>query len=269
MLIAQITDTHIKPEGVLAYGRVDTAAFLAAAVAHINRLDPRPDLVLATGDLVDGGLPEEYARLSPLLAPLTMPVYLIPGNHDAREPLRAAFPQHRYLPQIGFLQYAVEGHAVRLLALDTLTPGKGHGELCRERLDWLAARLAESDRPTAIFMHHPPFECGIAYMDRERLNKGAAELEAIVKRHPQVERVLCGHVHRPIQIRWAGTVASVAPSPAHQLALALDPAAPLRFVMEPPAVALHQWRPGAGLVSHLSFIGDFGGPQPFRLPAAG
>jgi 3',5'-cyclic AMP phosphodiesterase CpdA len=246
MLIAQISDTHIKPEGVLAYGRVDTAAFLAGAVAHINALDPRPDLVLATGDLVDAGLAAEYARLRALLAPLAMPVYLIPGNHDARDPLRAAFPEHAYLPGTGFLQYVVEGHAMRLLALDTLTPGKGHGELCAERLDWLAARLAESDRPTVLFMHHPPFECGIAYMDGERLRAGAGELEAIVRRHPNVERVLCGHVHRPIQIRWAGTLASVAP----------------------PAVALHQWRPGTGLVTHLSFIGDYGGPQPFRLPAA-
>ena len=263
MLIAQITDTHIKPQGVLAYGRVDTAAFLAAAIAHINRLDPRPDLVLATGDLVDAGLPEEYARLSALLAPLTVPVYLIPGNHDAREPMRAAFPEHRYLPPTGFLQYAIEDHAVRLLALDTLTPGKGHGELCDERLDWLAARLAETDRPTAIFMHHPPFECGIAYMDRERLNQGAAQLEAIVQRHPQVERVLCGHVHRPIQVRFAGTIASVAPSTAHQATLDLRADAPLMYSMDPPAVALHQWRSGTGLVTHLSYIGDYDGPYPF------
>jgi len=80
MLIAQISDTHIKPEGQLAYGRIDTAAFLAAAVAHLNALDPRPDLVLATGDLVDGGSGEEYARLKAILAPLAMPVYLIPGT---------------------------------------------------------------------------------------------------------------------------------------------------------------------------------------------
>src|SRR5438874_2027771 len=88
MLIAQITDTHIKPEGVLAYERVDTAGFLARAVDHILHLDPRPDVVLATGDLVDGGTAEEYQRLRRLLAPLPMPVYVIPGNHDDREVMR-------------------------------------------------------------------------------------------------------------------------------------------------------------------------------------
>ena len=109
MLIAQITDTHIKPDGALAYRRVDTAGFLARAVDHLLHLDPRPDVVLATGDLVDGGTAEEYQRLRWLLAPLPMPVYLIPGNHDDRENLRRVFDHHRYLPRDGsFIQYTVE-----------------------------------------------------------------------------------------------------------------------------------------------------------------
>lgn len=264
MLIAQISDTHIKPAGQLAYGQVDTAAFLAAAVSHLNALRPRPDLVLATGDLVDGGSAEEYLRLKAILAPLAMPVYLIPGNHDARDPLRAVFPDHRYLPAGEFLQYTLEDHPLRLIALDTLVPGKGHGELCADRLAWLEARLGESDRPTVVFMHHPPFDCGIAYMDGERLRAGAEQMAAIVRRHGNVESVLCGHVHRPIQTRWAGTIASVAPSPAHQITLELDPQVPLSFIMEPPAVALHRWHPDSGLATHLSFIGDFGGPRSFR-----
>ena len=130
MLIAQISDMHLKGEGELLYGRIDTTGFLERAVAHVNALDPRPDIVLATGDLVDNGKPEQYANLKRVLAPLEMPVYLIPGNHDARDAMRAAFPEHGYLPADGFLQYTVEGLPVRLIALDTLVPGKGHGELC-------------------------------------------------------------------------------------------------------------------------------------------
>src|SRR5258705_13906314 len=102
MLIAQISDMHVKAEGELLYGRIDTAGFLERAVAHVMTLDPRPDVVLATGDLVEGGKPEEYALLRRLLAPLAMPVYLIPGNPDARDALRAAFPDHGYLPGSGF-----------------------------------------------------------------------------------------------------------------------------------------------------------------------
>jgi hypothetical protein len=70
-------------------------------------------------------------------------------------------------------------------------------------------------------------------------------------------------VHRPIQVRWAGTIASVAPSTAHQATLDLAPDAPLMYSMDPPAVALHQWRPGTGMVTHLSYVGEYDGPYPF------
>lgn len=260
MLIAQISDTHIMRDGQLMSGRVDTAPHLERAVAHLLVLDPRPDVVLATGDLVDAGSAAEYARLRAILAPLPMPVYVIPGNHDAREPLRAAFADH--LPAAGFLHYVIEGHPLRLIALDTLVPQAPHGELCDARLDWLEARLGESDRPTILFMHHPPFACGIVEFDRIALIGGAARLAEIVRRHPQIERVLCGHVHRPVQARWAGTLASIGPSTAHAATLDLRPGVDFSFTLEPPAVALHHWQGGA-LVTHLSYVGDFDGPHPF------
>ncbi|HYS18065.1 MAG TPA: phosphodiesterase [Candidatus Binatia bacterium] len=264
MIIAQITDMHIRPEGVLAYGRVDTAPYLARAVAHLLGLRPRPDVVLATGDLVDAGSPGEYRRLHDLLAPLPMPVYLIPGNHDNRDALAAAFTDHAYLPRAGrFMQYVVEDHPVRLVALDTLVPGQVGGLLCAERLGWLASRLSEAPtRPTVIFMHHPPFVTGIAHMDSHGL-ANAGEFAEVVRRHPQVERVVCGHLHRPIQVRVGGTLASTAPSTAHQVALDLEDDNPLTFIMEPPACQLHVWRPDTGLVSHTSYIGDFDGPYLF------
>ena len=97
MLIAQVTDPHIKAAGRLAYRTVDSAQKLRDCVAHLNALDPRPDIVLLTGDLVDLGRPEEYAVLREILAPLAAPVYVIPGNHDERGALRAAFSDHAYL----------------------------------------------------------------------------------------------------------------------------------------------------------------------------
>lgn len=262
MLIAQISDTHIVPAGRLMCGRVDTARHLEQAVAHILALDPRPDLVLATGDLVDAGGPEEYARLRSILAPLPMPIHVIPGNHDARDTLRAAFSDHAYLQQGDFIQYAIEEYPLRLIALDTLVPGKPHGELCDARLAWLEARLAESKRPTILFMHHPPFACGIEEFDSASLTEGAGRLAELIRRNPHVERILCGHVHRPIQMRWAGTLASVGPSTAHQATLDLRPDVPISFTMDPPAVALHHWYKG-GLVTHLSYVGDYDGPYPF------
>jgi 3',5'-cyclic AMP phosphodiesterase CpdA len=227
-------------------------------VDHLNRLRPRPDLVLGTGDLVEGGGVDEYERLREILAPLAMPLFLVPGNHDDRGNLATVFARHAYLPRDGaFIQYTVEDWPVRLVALDTLVPGESGGRLCGERLAWLDARLAEAPgRPTLVFMHHPPFATGIAAMDGMGLD-GIAALAAVIRRHPQVERIACGHLHRTIVRRFAGTVACTSPATAHQIALDLPPATRVATVMEPPACMLHLWlERGEGLVSHVSVIGD-------------
>ncbi len=264
-LIAQVSDLHIKAAGQLSYRVVDTAQMLRACVADLLARRQRPDVVVFTGDLTDFGKPEEYAVLRELLAPLPMPVYLIPGNHDERTAMRAAFPEHGYLRQSeDFIQYAIEDHPVRIVGIDTVVPGKGGGLLCEQRLAWLDAALAaRPDKPTVVLMHHPPFVTFIGHMDRQGL-EGSASLEKIIRRHPQVERLLCGHLHRPIQARFAGTIASTVPGPAHQVALDLSEDAASRFVMEPPAYGLHAWTPETGVVSHTAFIGKFAGPYPFR-----
>ena len=192
MLIAQITDLHIRMPGQKAYRVVETDRYLPPAVDALNRLDPAPTLAIVSGDLTDFGRPQEYAHLKHMLDGLRMPYFLMPGNHDAREELVAAFPDHAYLHGAdGFVQYAVEDYPLRLLMLDTVVPMQSHGMLCARRLDWLRRRLAEQPgRPTAIAMHHPPFVTGIAHMDAIGLLAGAAELEQIVAAHSNVERIL-------------------------------------------------------------------------------
>jgi Icc protein len=254
MLIAQISDCHVSTKGSPIDHYFRTASYLERAVRHINALSPAPDVVLLTGDLVDRGEVEEYERIRSILDPLRCPVYVIPGNHDARKNLASAFADKGYLPD-GFLQYVVEDYAIRLIALDTHVPGEAGGLLCAERIAWLAARLAESTRPTVLFMHHPPFDTGIVAMDQMGLS-GRQELEKVVARHPHVERVLCGHVHRPITRRFAGTIASICPSTAHQVELDLTGIPRLAVIMEPPMVQLHLWHgEESGLVTHHSMIG--------------
>ena len=268
MIIAQLSDPHVVAPGDLLYGRVETAGFLARAVAELNRLDPLPDIVVITGDLVDKGEPVEYEHLRRLLAPLAMPVFVIPGNHDARAPMRAAFGGDGYLPRGGFLQYAIDDYPVRLIALDTHIPGAGGGELCTERLAWLDETLgAAPARPTVVIMHHPPFLTGIERMDRAGL-RDPDTFAAIVRKHPQVERILCGHLHRAIDRRFAGTVAGTAPSTAHQMRLDIRSGAPLRLMFEPPGYQLHLWQDDTGLVSHTAVFGDWPGPFPLRAEPA-
>jgi 3',5'-cyclic AMP phosphodiesterase CpdA len=266
MLFAQISDLHIKRPGRLAYRKVDTAAYLARCIDKLNRLDPRPDAVVLTGDLVDFGAREEYEHLRSLLEPLRIPYYLVMGNHDGREALREVFHDHDYLrQQEKFVQYALPLGPLRLVALDTQDPPHGAGRLCDDRLRWLADTLA-ADRatPTVVALHHPPFHCGIGHMDAQSLDlQDAARLAAIVRQAPNVERLICGHVHRAVQTRFAGTIASICPSPAHQVAMDLRKDGPSAFVMEPPAFQLHRYTPDDGLVTHLAYVDDYGGSSPF------
>jgi 3',5'-cyclic-AMP phosphodiesterase len=263
MWIAQITDTHIKLPGKLAYGKVDTATLLEKAVARLNTQLPRPDLVVITGDLVDFGQPLEYAHLRRLLAPLTIPFLLVPGNHDERGALRAAFPEHSYLPESGFLHYAIEErYPLRMVGLDTVVPGEGRGELCEQRLRWISQTLAaEPTKPTLILMHHPPFRCGIEHMERVGLT-GIEPFAEILSRHPQVQAVLCGHLHRNIFTTVGGLPVVCSVGPAHQVALELEGGEPGSFCMEPPGFMLHRWQDGQFL-SHAVVVGDFAGPFPF------
>ena len=265
--IAQITDFHVATAGSVLREDYRTDRRLERAVEHLNRLQPRPDVVLATGDLVDRGTAEEYAEVKARLDRLAMPYLIIPGNHDRRDTMRAAFADLGcFEVDSEFLHYAVDDYPVRLVALDTVIPGHTGGTMCQPRLDWLERTLAAApERPTVVFMHHPPLRSGIARMDTEGFDATPA-LRQVIARHPQVEAVLAGHIHRAISRRFAGTLLATCPSTSHQLDLDLSQQERLAIVLEPPACMLHVWfGPDDGLVSHLSFVdGDFTRAQVFE-----
>ncbi|WP_428484497.1 phosphodiesterase [Rhodopila sp.] len=265
MLICQLTDLHVRPRGQAANRVSETNMFTERACRVAAAFRPRPDVVVITGDLTDCGLPAEYDNLAAILRrTLPMPIYVIPGNHDRRENLRHALA---HLPGVTsdphFVQYAVEDQPVRLVMLDTLVPGATHGELSQAQLDWLDRTLAaQPSKPTMLAMHHPPFECGLAQMDRIALRNLDA-FGALIKGHRQVERIICGHHHRPIVGRCAHAIASISPSVAHQVELSFDPDDPGAFNFEPPAFQLHAWRGKQDFVSHTVYIDTYAGP--FRV----
>ena len=259
-LIAHMSDLHVLAEGELAYGTVDTTPMVERAIAHLAKLSPAA--VVITGDLVHHVQKAEYIRLKKMLTQLTMPVYLIPGNHDSRELIRETFTNHTYLPVTGFIHYTIETYPLRLIMLDTNVPGEGRGELDSDRLTWLDHQLShQPDRPTLIFMHHPPFATGIELMDGFSLS-GHQALANIVKKYDCIKRIGCGHIHRPIQTLWAKTLAYTVPSPVHQVSLDLSNQS-TTFTMEPPAYCVHLWQPDAELVSHTQYIDQYEGPYSF------
>ena len=269
VLIAQISDLHIKPPGALAYGRVDTAKALERCVAALCAFEPAPDFVVISGDLVDTPTAGEYDYLKQLLAPLRLPFAGIPGNHDSRELMRAAFPAAAYAHATGPLDQRIDVRGLDLLLLDSSVPGKPHGTLEASTLQWLDATLATaSDRPALLFLHHPPFKGGIWHMDRQDLFN-SDELAGIVRRHPRARLIACGHVHRAMLTTFAGIPVTICPAPNHAVDLDLAQLREPSFKVEPPAFHVHAWFPGEGfgqLVTHQVPIGQFDGPHPFFGP---
>jgi 3',5'-cyclic AMP phosphodiesterase CpdA len=263
-LIAQISDLHVKPVGVLAYQRVDTATALAHCVRELNRFTPRPDLVVISGDLVDRPSKEAYGHLCRLLAPLELPFAAIPGNHDDRDLMRAALPQAYAFPR-GALHSVRQVGGVDVVLIDSVTPGENYGTLDADSLAWLEGALSASTRPALLFLHHPPFATGIAHMDVQNLSN-ADDLAAILCRHRRARLVAAGHIHRAVLTSFAGIAATICPAPNHAVALDLNARLPPSFTIEPPAFHLHVWTAGEdcdAVVTHWVPIGDFDGPHQF------
>jgi 3',5'-cyclic AMP phosphodiesterase CpdA len=255
MLIAQITDIHLGFE----QGNPDelNQKRLEQAIAALLALEPRPDLLLVTGDVADGGDDREaYQRFRAATAQLPFPVFALPGNHDGRAAFAEAFGE---VPGAGgFVQYAIEQWPVRILVLDSLDEGRHGGAFCEARAGWLAARLDEArERPTLIALHHPPSETGLSWMGEHREVPWALRLEALVLGRANIVGVVAGHIHRPIVTQWAGTTLAICPSVAPQVALDLGeldadrPDGRPMIVEGPPAFALHLWT-GRQLLSHFA-----------------
>ena len=256
MLIAQITDCHIG-----FYSKVLEGANTRRLRAVLGRLcngPNRPDLLLMTGDLTAYGDAESYARLAELLASCPFPVRLMMGNHDARDAVRAAFPDNP--ADDGFIQFEVDMPGLRVIALDTHGPGRHGGEFCERRAEWLRARLdADSGTPVVIAMHHPPAATGIGWLDCDPREPWIARFAEAIAGRPQLRAIVSGHLHRTIHTGFAGVPLIVCPSSAGAVALdlsPLDPEAPdgrAMVIDEPAGYALHHWD-GARLASHFEAV---------------
>jgi 3',5'-cyclic-AMP phosphodiesterase len=259
MLVAQITDLHLgfdpgNPDE-------DNRKRLDRTLATLANLTPRPDLLLATGDIADNGDDAvSYRRFGEAIAGLPFPVWPAMGNHDSRGTFVAEFPNTPLAD--GFIQYAIEDFPVRILVLDTLEVGRHGGGFCETRAAWLRERLAEAPgRPTLIVLHHPPIATGLSWMTENPEAAWVVRLKRIVEANPNIVAMVAGHLHRPVVTRWAGTTLAICPSTAPLVALDLEPMDPTHaderamIVADRPYFALHFWN-GEGLISHFDTVED-------------
>ena len=256
MLIAQISDLHCREVDAPAMLGNDNNFNIERAVARLNNFSPRPDLVLATGDLTSRGRTEQYAALADLLAPLEIPLYLLPGNHDAYRPMMDNFAGQYGLVDDGyeFIRTVINSGPLRLVGLDTSVADHHHGAIPEERIQWLNEALSiEPEKPTLIFMHHPPFETGIWWMDSIGILEGLNRLAKVLNNHSQIIGMTAGHLHRTIHATFAGIPVIIAPSTCYAVDLDIRDEAPPKVTEEPPAMLLHYWHADT-LVSHTVFL---------------
>ncbi|MGV0878901.1 metallophosphoesterase [Martelella sp. FLE1502] len=256
MLIAHLSDFHVfadSPETSLV--RRDAPEAARKVVADLAAFTPAVDAVMLTGDLTDCGTAEDYELLEDILAPLKVPIFVVPGNHDRRETMRAAFRSRLPFPATGFLNYEAEFAGLRIIALDTLIEGRVEGRLASESLDWFEDALRHaSGMRTIVLLHHPPFPSGITGLDEMALGEGAERFAEIVASCAGKLSILAGHIHRPYQAFWNGAFCAVAGSPAFQVALDLRPGAPEPgTVAEPYSYFIHRLSE-TGVAVHRRFV---------------
>jgi len=260
---AQITDTHVVAADTPDVLYADHNAQLAEAVASINAEATPISAVLATGDLTQWGTATEFEQLAELLAPLTVPVLPVPGNHDTRAGMGTCFPGHPWA-DADHLSWVMTVDGVRIIGLDTTVPGEHGGAFDAEREQWLRGVLADATgEPTMLAMHHPPFVTGIEWMDRSGL-EGADRFAEVLHEIGGVDRILCGHVHRPISALVGGVLAEVGPATAVHVALDLVPDGPKQIIRDPIGYRVLRVDDGsdaASIVGHVRWIGT--GEAPF------
>lgn len=224
-LIAHVSDTHLD-------GTPRTAERVARVVEHLAGLHRPVDAVLLTGDLADHGLPEEYAGLR-VFERLGVPLLHLPGNHDRREAFVAA--------GLGPLNRAERVGDALFALLDSTIPERDDGLIEDAALEWLDGALAGGE-PAFVCFHHPPVEIGHEMADTIR-QFGEERLAAVLRRHPNVVAVLCGHYHAASVSTFAGVPVHVAPAVVSRLYLPWE--RPMDVDLDgPPAILYHSFVEG-------------------------
>jgi 3',5'-cyclic-AMP phosphodiesterase len=223
--LLQFSDPHLfahidgEIKGVRSYDS------LQQVLAHARARHWGAEALLLTGDLVHDE-PGGYQHIREVFGSLGKPVYCLPGNHDDVPALNAALQGAPF--QVG-------GHADlhnwRLIFLDSVVPGKAHGELSPAELARLDGALASAgDRHVLICLHHHPVHLASRWLDEVKLlNSG--DFFAITDRSPAVRAICWGHVHQQFDVRRKGVRLLAVPSTCAQFSpyseqFALDSAPP-------------------------------------------
>jgi len=190
--LLQVTDPHLYgDESRSIYGVNTAVSFRRVLEQALSDPARRPHAILATGDIADDHSAAAYDNFRRALLPYDLPVYCIPGNHDA-----PALMQH----WLNDDQFQTCGSAMLadwgVILLDTHVAGSAAGRLDEAELARLEDEMKRfAGRPTLVCLHHPPVPVGSAWIDGLGLTNATA-IWQIVDRFKNVKAMLAGHVHQ-------------------------------------------------------------------------
>lgn len=247
LVVAHVSDTHFGHALGAAADR--TRRVLEAILA----MDPRPDVLVHTGDVTDHGLPEEYGEALQVLSVWDGPLVVCPGNHDVRTRYVEAFLGGAPGASRGWANRSHSIGRVRFLMLDSLVDAvdgvrQDHGVLAPEQLSWLDAELSWDARPTFVCLHHPPVELGVGLMDPIMLTDAGA-LAEVLCRHPHVVATLVGHAHTMAATTFGGRPVLVGGGVVSTVPLDQEDH-PVVWYDAAPSIAVHLLHPDDRLTTH-------------------
>jgi 3',5'-cyclic-AMP phosphodiesterase len=210
VILAQITDLHIAGEGDFPYD-VDVRGRFRAVLSDIRRHSP--DLLIITGDLCyREGTPGIYRWIQRQLASWECPVCLLPGNHDDTGAMAGVFELRGELHG-GRLYYRRNFAGTPAYFLDT-----ADATVSADQVDFLNRSLsAESSREVLIFMHHPPAESHVFYMDLKYPLLNREEFAGVLSGLSSNFSIFCGHYHVEKTVRTRNMTISITPSTFMQI----------------------------------------------------
>lgn len=193
--IAHISDTHISDYGM------HLPAALDSCIKLINKLDPKPDITIHTGDITDHGILLDYELAAEKMQQLDIDTIYVPGNHDEKNYGDSLFKE--FFSQTDVLTGV--GKAV-VLSLDSAIPDSDYGRLGRWRQELIRTKLQQFDEEVlkiAAFHHHlipVPF----AGREKDILEDAGDVLKTVVD--TGVDIVLMGHRHVRNAVMVGGTL---------------------------------------------------------------
>ena len=212
------SDFHIqKKRGILKEG-VDPCLKIEKVIEVARELDARPAFSVVTGDIAQDGSVEGYAIAKEYIREIEAlggPIIPAVGNVDRRKNFR------RYMLEgagEGPCFYSRTVGGLRVIVLDSQTPGAETGSFGGEQLEWLEEELRKAPGPSVIAFHHPVFDVPIlsgitpAIFDPD----DARRFREIVAGRG-VLGVLCGHLHQCMASTDGGVLHAVSGSAFSEL----------------------------------------------------